>query len=375
MSTTRKVLVGLLAVPLVAVGAFYARYGGSGADFPKLADATPLQQAELIATLDEPPGNLAVSASGRIFFTHHAEGRPVVKVLELVDGKGVPYPSAEAQQSEYGDVFSLRIDAQNRLWSVDHGFHGVRGAKVVAVDLGTNTIVKRLTLPSEVAGLGSYVQDFQVDAAGHFLYLADIGVLDGHPGLIVLDTQTGAARRLLDSHPALMPEPYTINAQGRRMVLLGGLFWLHPAFDPIALDRRGEWLYVGAMASKSLWRVRVADLQDIALSAAQLAAKVERYADKPQCDGLTIDAQDTVYLTGVEDGVVWSLDAQKRLTALAGHPKLRWPDGLSFGPDNFIYVADSDIPDVMLKSRAHIQAAGPFHLFRFKATGTAPAGQ
>ncbi len=375
MSRTRNVLLGLLLMLALAVLAFFLRYGGSGADFPTHAHATTAVQAEVVATLDEPPGNLAVSADGRVFFTHHAEAHPEVKVLELINGQGVPYPSVEAQRSEFGDVFSLRIDQQGRLWSVDHGLHGLRGAKLVAIDLATNQVVQRFTLPSAIAGLGSYVQDFQVDAAGRFLYLADIGVLSGHPALIVLDAQTGRARRLLDAHPALLAEPYTINAQGRRMILLGGLFWMHPAFDPIALDRRGEWLYVGAMASTSLSRVRVADLHDEHLTAAQLAAKVERYADKPACDGLTIDEQDNLYLTGVEDGVVWRLDAQKQLTAYAAHPKLRWPDGLSFGPNNVIYLADSDIPDVMLKSRAHITKSGPFYLFRFPAAGTAPAGQ
>ncbi|MDX2013240.1 MAG: L-dopachrome tautomerase-related protein [Myxococcaceae bacterium] len=376
----RRTAAGLGVLLLLAVVAFRLRYGGSGADFPKLAEARPQQQAEVVATLDAPPGNLAVSATGRIFFTTHAESRPTVKVHELVDGKPVPYPSLEMQQFDaarpsYGAVFSLRIDARQRLWSIDHGEHGVFGARLVAVDLATNTVVKHHVLPADVAGLGSYVQDLQVDREGRFLYLADIGVLNGRPGLIIVDAESGRARRVLDGHPALQAEPWTINAQGRRMVLLGGLFWMHPAFDPIALDRRGEWLYVGAMSSRTLWRVRVADLLDEQLSADTLGSRVERYADKPQCDGLTIDDDDTLYLTGIEDGVVWALKKDKSLVALAGHPKMRWPDGLAFGPDGFVYVADSDIPDVMLKSASHIASAAPFHLFRFKALGPAAAGQ
>ncbi len=73
--------------------------------------------------------------------------------------------------------------------------------------------------------------------------------------------------------------------------------------------------------------------------------------------------------------MVWALPKDKALVALAGHPKMRWPDGLSFGPDGFVYVADSDIPDVMLKPASHVASAAPFHLFRFKALGTAAAGQ
>ncbi|TAE31538.1 MAG: hypothetical protein EAZ92_02665 [Candidatus Kapaibacterium sp.] len=41
----------------------------------------------------------------------------------------------------------------------------------------------------------------------------------------------------------------------------------------------------------------------------------------------------------------------------------------------FVYVADSDIPDVMMKSKAHIRASAPFYIFRFKAPANGIAGQ
>lgn len=380
----RKLLwtLGTVAAFLMAFfGWFYMTYGGLGGPFPRLADPTPKVQAEIVATLSEPPGNLAVSKDGRIFFTYHAESRPQIKVLELVGGKPVPYPDLKMQTPDddrpsYGAVFNIRIDSKDRLWSIDHGQHGLFGARLVAVDLKTNRPTKQIKLPRAVAGLGSYVQDMQIDPAGRMIYLADIGVFSGHPGLIVVDSETGKARRLLDSHRALTAEPYRVNAQGRIMQPLGSkLYWFHPGFDPIALDRRGEWLYIGPMAGKTLYRVRVADLLNERLDAAELGKRVEPYALRPQADGLTIDNDDTIYLTGVEDGVIWTLDAKKRLAAFSGHPKMRWPDGLSFGPDDWVYVADSDIPDVMMQSKAHIAGAAPFYIFRFKAPGSAAAGQ
>ena len=56
-------------------------------------------------------------------------------------------------------------------------------------------------------------------------------------------------------------------------------------------------------------------------------------------------------------------------------PKMRWPDDRSFGPGDMIYVADSDIPDVVMQSKVHMKAKAPYYLFRFPADGTAPAGQ
>lgn len=54
---------------------------------------------------------------------------------------------------------------------------------------------------------------------------------------------------------------------------------------------------------------------------------------------------------------------------------MRWPDGLSIGPGNRVYVDGSCVPDVMMQSKAHAREKAPSHLFRFPADGTAPAGQ
>jgi hypothetical protein len=47
---------------------------------------------------------------------------------------------------------------------------------------------------------------------------------------------------------------------------------------------------------------------------------------------------------------------------------------MSFGPDGYIYVTDSDIPDMMMKSKSHIKQSGPYHIWRFKALAVGKAG-
>jgi hypothetical protein len=54
---------------------------------------------------------------------------------------------------------------------------------------------------------------------------------------------------------------------------------------------------------------------------------------------------------------------------------MRWPDGLSFGPDGWLYIADSDIPDVMMQSKSHIKSSAPFYIFRVKGLALGVAGQ
>jgi hypothetical protein len=50
-------------------------------------------------------------------------------------------------------------------------------------------------------------------------------------------------------------------------------------------------------------------------------------------------------------------------------PRIRWADALSWGPDGWLYVADSAIPEQMLRSRDHIAAEGPYHVYRFRPDG------
>ena len=78
----------------------------------------------------------------------------------------------------------------------------------------------------------------------------------------VYDVAARTSRRLLDAHPSVRTEDYRIQAPGRDMTLLG-LYTLRIGIDTIALDRRGEWLYYGPVTGVTLWRVRVADLNDV----------------------------------------------------------------------------------------------------------------
>lgn len=373
----------LAALILLFVVVFYGLYGGTGKQFPNLTTAQMLPDSamEIVATLSEPPGNLAVSQDNRVFVTYHAESRPENKVLEIVNGKPVPYPNEEFQHERpdgapyFDQVFNIRIDRQHRLWTLDHGFHGLKKPRLMAFDLATNKLVYDIVLPAEIAGVGSYIQDMQVDSTGEHIYIADIGVVAKKPAIIIYNTRTRTARRVLERHVSVTEEPYEINAQGRKMYPLGGLFWMHPAIDPIALDKRDEWLYFGPMAGDKLFRARTKDLNDAALTADEIASRVELYAKKSQCDGLSMDVDDNIYVTSIEDGAINVIGKDRQQKTLIKHPKMRWPDGLSFGGDGYLYIADSDIPDVMMKSKAHIAASAPFYIFRFKPLANGIAGQ
>lgn len=364
-------LVGLVVVLLLVVRIFLG--GGARLDDRTGAPAIPASGIEVVANLDYPPGNVAVAPDGRVFFTYHPDGSPPVKVLELRDGKPVPYPVAD--QSELFDtVLSLRIDGQQRLWTLDHGAYGRGQPRLLAFDLASGREVHRYDFPSDVAGFLSMLNDFQIDAAGEKIYIAEASPIVHSPAVIVYDVATKTSRRLLHEHPSVLTEDYRIQTPGRDMVVLG-VFTLRIGIDSIGLDRAGEWLYYGPVTGGTMYRVRTRDLNDPALAPDAIAARVERFGSKTISDGLSTDDQGNVYVTDPEHSAVLALGQDRQLRTLVKDPRLRWPDGLSFGPDGWLYVSCSALQSVLFVPSSTMRAAAPFQLFRFKPGGTAAAGQ
>jgi sugar lactone lactonase YvrE len=364
-------LLGLILVPLLIT--LYVRYGGGG-DFPDRTGTPQLRAAvlEAVAQLPTPPGNIAVSAGGRVFVSLHPEARPKFKVVELVDGRMRPWPN-EAFQAGGGprafrEVLSLRIDRQNRLWTLDTGMHGIHPGRLLAFDLKSGEVVHEFEFPREVAGLGSHLNDFQVSPDGKFVYIAEASFFAKTPALIVYGVANRSARRLLERHPSVTAEHYTPVVQGRRMVALG-LVSIRPGVDSIALDQRGEWLYFAPVTSLNLYRVRTADLRDEQLPAADLAGKVETFAEKTMSDGITIDADGALYLTDPEHSAIVLLRQDRTLQTLVKDNVLRWPDGFSWGPDGWLYVTCSSLHQIIGRPPWTFDDHAPYQVYRFKPGG------
>jgi sugar lactone lactonase YvrE len=369
----KRALLGLVVVlGLLALGVRLRFGGGARLEDRTTAPELPPSAVELVADLDYPPGNIAVAPDGRVFFTYHPDGRPPEAVMTLRDGTPVPFPSAGYK--DFDTVLSLRIDRQGRLWTLDHARYARGQPRLIAFDPTTGRELQRYDFPSDVAGLLSMLNDFQVDPAGERIYIAEASPIVGTPAVIVYDVGTRTSRRLLDGHPSVRTEDYRIQAPGRDMTLLG-LYTLRIGIDTIALDRRGEWLYYGPVTGGTLWRVRLSDLNDRSLSREALGARVEAFTPKPISDGASSDEQGRIYLTDPEHSAVLALEPDRRLRTLVKDPKLRWPDGLSFGPDGWLYVTCSALQDVLFRSAAARRAHAPYQIYRFKPGGTAAPGQ
>ena len=332
--------------------------------------ALPGSALEVVVDLDHPPGNIAVSADARVFFTLHPDGQPPAKVLELVHGMPVPYPNDAFQVPAPGtphfqSPLAVRIDRQGRLWVLDYADYGRGQPRLLAFDLTTNAVVHQYDFPSDVAGFLSMLNDFQVDPVGETIYIAETSPFLQRPALIVYDVARRSSRRLLEGHRSVATEDYVIQAPGRDMILYA-LATLRIAVDSIALDTRGEWLYYGAVTGSRLYRVRTRDLLEASLSAAELGARVEDFAAKTLSDGITMDVDDNIYLSDMEHSAIVRLGQDRRLTTLLKDARLRWPDGFSFGPDGWLYVTCSSLQNVLFVSADEVRANAPYQIFRFQ---------
>ena len=184
----------------------------------------PIGQIEPVAYFyDAMPTGVTVSRNGRIFINYPRWGDDVpFTVAELRDGKAVAYPNADVNVyvpahpgTTLISVQSVVVDALDRLWILDTAAPGLEepkagGAKLVAVDLATNKVVKTIVLPASVVLKTTYLNDVRFDlrqGKAGVAYITDSS-LSGRPGgLIVVDLATGVAWRRLTGHRSTSPDP------------------------------------------------------------------------------------------------------------------------------------------------------------------------
>lgn len=352
---------------------------GFGKTFPKQDYETsePILKSsvlEIVASLPFPPGNIAVSSLGDIFFNFHPEFNPLptkIAKLALDSNTWETFPNMKFQ-SKIVSCLSMRIDHEDRLWLLDFAKHGFGGTPALyAFDVsrkrashGTNMIHSYL-FPKEIAGAGSMLNDFQVDPSGNCIYIADTGIISLTPALIVYDTVKRKSYRLLSNHPSFIGDSIFMNVSNHNIKF--GPLGLRINLDSIALDRDGSNLIFGAVTSDKLYSLSTSHIHyfikrlDEHGGSSQfmylendLASKVTLISSlKPLTDGLSTDLNGNIWMTAFEHSslAIASVPAGRGFNSNSYAPYtvrkvvqddklLRWPDGLSFGPDG-LYITNS----------------------------------
>jgi len=349
---------------------------------------------DVVATFDGPmPTGVTVANNGRIFVNFPKWGDRVEYTVAEVDGKTgrtVPYPNAEINRYAEGDnpadklvsVQSVVVDPTgNRLWILDTGslaFGPVKpgGGKLIAVDLNTNQVTKKIVFPPDVALVTTYLNDVRFDlhrGAEGMAFITDSST-PGPNALIVVDLATGKSWRRLNNHASTRPDPDflpVVEGEILQMRLPGQA----PAkfavgSDGIAISGDGKTLFYCALTSRHLYSVSVDALADASKTDAEVAATVKDLGDKGGGgDGLESDAEGRVYLSDYEHDAVRRRMASGEMKTLVHDPRVLWPDTLSLAANGYLYFTANQIERSPTFNNGRDLRKKPYVLFRVKVDG------
>ncbi|WP_432755390.1 L-dopachrome tautomerase-related protein [Pseudomonas sp. WMBT8] len=335
------------------------------------------------ATVKQPELDVAVQSSGQIWnAVAHYSGRTFLSgprwtgtqgpQLTAIDqnGQRAAYPSGAwnswAPGRDAANVFvninALRLEG-DKLWVVDTGspeFGGnpvSQGAKLVCIDLRTNQVVRTYFFGPDIAMAGSYVDDVRFSAGKAFLTDA------GNAGIIVVDLETGAARRVLDQHTSVVARPDRDLILSNQVVKAPDGQPLRVNADPLEVSIDGVWLYYGALQGP-WFKVRIQDLTNPALPPEQLAARVEFFADIPATGGSVMDAQGNLYFSDLAHDAMRVRRPDGQIDTLIVDERLHWVDAPFLDKDGTLWLPTPQMDRVALFNKGKSLVQWPVAVYR-----------
>ncbi len=340
------------------------------------------QNVEIVAEFpaEHPPGNIAITPQGRLIMSQHQFYGAPLRVVEVMnDGNVTAFPnqvwSSQPNVNGIGlhTVLGLRSDANGVVWMLDRSSGEGQPGKIVAWDTVNNELERVIYLPQPIIKDNPFLNDLAVDLKHNAIYITDTAGGDD-AALIVVDLNTGFSRRVLEGDRSTRPEDLEMVIDDRTITVEG-----EPAkigANPITVDPDNQWVYYAPMSGTSLYRIAAKDLVDESLSPEELSSKVERYGDKPICDGITVDSAGNVYLTSITDNAIGVVDSSGKYRILyQDDDLLRWTDGMAFSKDNYIYVTVNQLHNSPPLNNGDNTAQLPFYLVRFPALEPGKVGR
>ncbi len=335
------------------------------------------------------PTGVSISESGRIFVNFPRWGDDVpFTVGELREGIVVPYPDQpvnhpDLKHPEKGliSVQSVVADGLGRLWMLDTAAPEFSkpvagGAKLMAVDLKTNKIVRTLVFPENVILPSTYVNDMRFDfSVGKegVVYVTDSS-LSGPGAIIVMDISTGAAVRRLSGAVSTSAEPaFMPRVEGQMLKVRNADGTSKPfsvASDGIALSADRKTLYFSPLSSRRLYSVSTDLLRDPKVTEQQLIEAVKDLGEKGPSDGLEADSQGAVYAGDYEDNSIRKRLPDGSWQTVVHDPRILWPDTLSVGTDGYLYFTANQLHRQPVFHGGKDLREKPYSLLRVKINAT-----
>jgi sugar lactone lactonase YvrE len=360
----KKQIFALSAVAFGVAFAAQAAFAALATDLPASAPSDkPIGQLQQVFTFhDAMPTGVTVSETGRIFVNFPRWGDDVpFTVAEIRDGKVQAYPNAQINHEDASDpakglisVQSVVADGKGRVWLLDTAAPGFSvpkagGAKLIAVDLASDKVVKTLVFPANVMLPSTYVNDMRFDfriGKQGTVYVTDSSA-SGPGAIIVMDIASGKATRRLSGAKSTSVDPSFIPVVEGQPVMTKGPDGkskpLGVASDGIALSADGKTLYFSPLSSRHLYSVPTVLLRDAQVSDKQLNAAVQDLGEKGASDGLEADAEGAVYAGDYEHNGIRKRLADGTWQTIVHDPRVLWPDTLSIGPDGYLYFTANQL--------------------------------
>ena len=267
----------------------------------------------------------------------------------------VPYPSEALNDVNNPEglkaVLGFEIDRNDVMWILDQGHiagapSGPGDEKLVLWDIRANKEVQRYLFSEEDSDKTcSFLNDLVVDNDTGFAYITDSGIFCNplHGGLIVYDSKSNKARRVLDRTLFTNNEPgFFFNIDNRTVLKNGPML---TGADGIALSGDKKTLYWTNLTGNTLYALDTALLRDFAVSESVIENAVRRAAALPSnTDGMTADRDNNLYMTALTLNGIMRRDGKTGLVErFLFHPEMSWPDTLAWGADGSLYIVSNHL--------------------------------
>lgn len=365
MSKSERLLSTAAAITMVALPLWAEGHAPSGLPVEVIAEFTEIR-----------PANLTVTPQGRLIASMHPLDNAPIRIVEVTrSGKHIPFPTLDwADGPETGLVgFSQNVavdtDSSGIWWTLDMG-RELQGPQLVAWDTANNALHARIPLPNDSYLPTSFLQDMVIDETRNKAYIADmtftLDPADAQPSIVVVDLETGAARRAMQGDKSFMPEQDEIEIDGQ-IVAAGGpdgeAIPLILGLNPITIDPMDEWVYYGGVNGKNVWRIKAADLASD-VSDEDMSAKVEWYGPKAASDGIKVDGNGNVYISDIENHAIGVTTPGEYTIVAQDDVLLNWIDGMAIGPDGAVYGTQNNLHKNPALNAGKDESVGPYRIVR-----------
>lgn len=320
---------------------------------------------------------VAVAKDNRIFVNYpYWLDTHSYSVIEVKDGKPVPYPDAEWNsfkkgengQNKFVTVQSVVTDDKGFLWVVDAAGIGLgkvyqHSSKVVKINLANNKIEKIYRFPENVVSEDVYINDIRVDNENGFAYLSNSNT----GGIVILNINTGDSRLVLANSPSVKSDPnYHFSPLGTELKKGNGSL-LKVNSDGIALTPDNQYLYYKPLTDNRLYRIKTDLLRDFKTNENVLNKNVEDLGKFVTTDGMIFDKKGNLYLGDLEKNSIVKITPDLKMhTIVKDDEKLVWPDSYSISDDGYLYISNSQIQLMPWFHNGEAQFKKPFKVFRIK---------